>query len=83
MKHAVLRLTDHWLMTFLKTFKGEEAITYRITANALPEDTRPVRCFYDYQGHFCLLLESEQFRNVKDGEQYPYLDEPTLQVEKK
>lgn len=75
MKHAALPLTPD-LFVEMRKASTELGITrrFRVKKNALPDDARPIRVYWDSaSGLLYLLVESDSFADVSRPEDVPVL----------
>jgi len=73
-RRKVLRIASQFLPMLLN--QGFHA--YRVVSDSLPSDARVVNCMMNFNLHsFSLLIESESFPEVPEGESYPEIC-PTL-----
>lgn len=79
MKRAILKITDRYLMDLLSTMKSSYHGNCSVRENALPKDARIVRVSYDDHSILNVLLESEEFEAVEDGQRYPVLPTPIME----
>jgi hypothetical protein len=78
MKYAILKVSPLFLVEMFK----HDIPMIKLVDHALPEDTKYVRAFTDDfggWGRIGLVLESESFRELKDGEMIPVLQSPTFE----
>lgn len=80
-KHAILYVSPH---TFLELCKGlYETRNVRIIANAVPEDAKFIRAFTTDDvtgwGKIGLVIESESFEEIKEGNLMPTLSNPIFE----
>lgn len=75
MKRAIIKMTDDFLMSLLKNTFLTDKVSFRVD-RGLPSDTRIVRAGYDHTGILHLVLESEEFVDILDGQEYPTLPSP-------
>jgi len=81
MRRATLRLSDEFFAEFLKGQKEELPRYFDVIENPLPGDAKFIRAYYQQTtNRFEILIESEDFEDIKDGLPYPNLTEPTLRV---
>lgn len=73
-KHAILQTHAQILIDVCKnphpTYKVE------LIANALPEDAKFVSGGHDWLGRLYLVVESESFKDLKEGDEIPILPDP-------
>lgn len=75
MKRAVLKMTDDFLMDLLQNTVKTDKISFKVD-RGLPPDARIVRAGYDHTGILHLVLESEEFVDILNGQEYPTLPHP-------
>jgi hypothetical protein len=75
MKHAILRVSSYILLELCKN--GAEKT--RIVKNELPQDAKFIRAGHDQSGDMFLVIESESFRELKDGDEIPILENPLFE----
>lgn len=82
MKRAILEISDDLFMVILKGFKAGFSGQFKVADNALPIDTRIVRVNMSSspENTLMLLLESEEFKDIENGELYPVLTPPSFEV---
>lgn len=76
MRLAYLQVSAFLFLEFCKN--GADRV--RIVANKLPDDARFIRAGHDNLGSLYLVLESEEFIDLKEGEEIPRL--PDVMLEK-
>jgi len=83
LKRAILKLTDNVLMDFLSNTVTKD-VCFTHVENGLPPDVKIIRTGYDECGVLNLVLESENFEDVVNGDNYPILTPPMfIKVPKK
>ena len=81
MKRAILQVTDWFFLRFLSSFNASYCGKISVIENPLPDDCEIIRAWYNEDGVFNILLHSESFETVKDGEEYPIVACPVFQKE--
>lgn len=81
MKRAILVLSDHVMLHFLKALSTTDRKITSIIKHALPDDVKIIRIGYDINGTLRLMLESEEFEDILDDKPYPELPTPYIKVE--
>lgn len=78
MRHAILRVHVGFLLRACKesSYSANRDYNVELIANALPEDAKFVQGGHDYHGNLYLVLESESFRDLKEGDEIPVLSDP-------
>ena len=79
MKRAILKISDSYLMKLLSTMKSFYNGNFSVAKNPLPEDVKIIRVGHDHQMFLSLLLQSDEFEDIKEGELYPVLDLPEIE----
>ncbi len=70
-RRKIISLRPHALFEMM--LRGERHI--KVVADGLPEDTKFIGAFYNHQTHsFDLIVESEEFEPILEGEVLPYMD---------
>lgn len=75
---ARLRILRISAELFLELFKQGTHPGYNVAINAIPDNTRIVNVRFGWPECIEMLLESEEFDPVNDGEVIPYLS-PTVE----
>ena len=75
MKRAIFQITDCLLVHMFKAFQKQDDKwrVFRVKGNALPDDAKPIRCWPCQDGVIEILIESESFEDIKQGDSYPTL----------
>ena len=69
MRYRILRFN---FQLFLNLLKANEQLIY--LTYPLPEDTKFVRAGYDFTGKLFIVIQSETFNELKEGEEIPFHD---------
>jgi hypothetical protein len=80
MKRAIVEFNDEVLINVLKGLRSEFIGNYEVIENGLPRDTKPIRCEIGNNGLLRVLVESDEFEDVKENQAYPILEPPLLQT---
>lgn len=81
MKRAILVISDKLITDVLKaTLTTDRKIT-SVVKHALPDDVKIIRAGHNNNGTLRLLLESEEFEDIKHDKPYPELPCPHLRAE--
>lgn len=78
MKYSILKISPLIFIKFCQY--GSDNI--RVVENKLPEDVKFIRAYTEDHsgwGHISLVLESESFRELKDGDEIPILPYPMFE----
>lgn len=78
MRYAILRISPYF---FIEFFRHDKVVKAKISSNILPEDSKFVRAFTgsDAWGYICLVIESEKFDALKEGDEIPILPYPIFE----
>jgi hypothetical protein len=78
MKYSILKISS---LIFIEICKhGMDKV--KVVDNALPEDAKFVRAFVDDNlgwGRISLVLESESFKDLNEGDEIPILPNPAFE----
>jgi hypothetical protein len=80
MKYAILKIHPFLFVEFCK--HGADKVT--VAENRIPEDAKFVRAFTEDStgwGVVSLVLESESFEDLKQGDRIPVLPDPIFEKE--
>lgn len=81
MRRAILQLSDDFFVELLKGQKDGLPRFFDVVENPLPDDAKFIRAHYRQTTNgFELLIESEDFEDIKDGLPYPNLTMPIFRV---
>lgn len=81
MKRAILVMSDHFVLRFLKASLSADRRIVSIIKHALPSDVKIIRIGHDINGTLRLMLESEEFEDIQYDKPYPVLPAPHIKVE--
>ena len=76
-KQKILRVSSHYFLNFCKHgFKGEVEVI-----NPIPEDSTLIRVIHEpTYGDLSLVIHSESFPSLKDGDLIPELQKPLFNL---
>jgi len=80
MKHAVLNVSDIFVVQICQGLKVGMSRKFRVIKNPLPNDAKPVHIITTNTGTVGIVLESETFKEISFGMKYPELPSPVLEV---
>jgi len=78
MKHKILKISPFMFLSMCK----EDTINVRVVANILPKDAKFIRAYtddYTGWGYISLIIESESFEEIKEGDVIPILPYPIFE----
>lgn len=78
MKHKILIVHPQIVIDFCK--EGLDKI--RIVENAIPKDAKYIRCYlndFTGWGNIGIVIESESFEELQNGDEIPVIKHPTFE----
>ena len=77
MKRKIFKLSDKFLMEFLQTLNDSQEYVLKVN-NPLPVDVQIIRSGYSSTGTLKLVLQSNDFDDLDEGQNYPIIDNLTF-----
>jgi hypothetical protein len=77
MKRKIFKLSDKFLMEFLQTLNDSQEYVLKVN-NPLPVDVQIIRSGYSSTGTLKLVLQSNDFDDLDEGQNYPIINNLTF-----